>query len=112
MMKEIRKNTLHFRTLFLIFSAFHGNFFNRICFPRSPSIQYSILPLLYVLLGGAGTVLGPFLGTLLMFYLIDLSSAVTDAHLMVVGVALLALVLFAPRGLLGALRARLVPWLP
>jgi len=76
------------------------------------SIQYSILPLLYVLLGGAGTVLGPFLGTLLMFYLIDLSSAVTDAHLMVVGVALLALVLFAPRGLLGALRARLVPWLP
>jgi len=76
------------------------------------SIQYSILPLLYVLLGGAGTVLGPFLGTLLMFYLIDLSSAVTDAHLMVVGVALLALVLFAPRGLLGALRARFLPWLP
>ena len=76
------------------------------------SIQYSILPLLYVLLGGAGTVLGPFVGTLLMFYLIDLSSAVTDAHLMVVGVALLALVLFAPRGLLGALRARFLPWLP
>jgi branched-chain amino acid transport system permease protein len=76
------------------------------------SIQYSILPLLYVLLGGAGTVLGPFLGTLLMFYLIDLSGAVTDAHLMVVGVALLALVIFAPRGLLGALRARVLPWLP
>jgi branched-chain amino acid transport system permease protein len=76
------------------------------------SIQYSILPLLYVLLGGAGTVLGPFVGTLLMFYLIDLSSGVTAAHLMVVGVALLALVLFAPRGVLGALRARFLPWLP
>jgi hypothetical protein len=49
------------------------------------SIQYSILPLLYVLLGGAGTVLGPFVGTLLMFYLIDLSSTVTTAHLLVVG---------------------------
>ena len=33
------------------------------------SIQYSILPLLWVLLGGAGTVLGPLVGTALMFYL-------------------------------------------
>lgn len=75
------------------------------------SIQYSILPLLYVLLGGAGTVLGPFLGALVMFYLIDLSSAVTSAHLLVVGVALVALVLFAPQGILGTLRARLAGWL-
>ena len=71
------------------------------------SIQYSILPLLWVLVGGAGTVLGPFLGTLVMFYLIDLSGEVTSATLMVVGAALLALVLFfAPRGLLGTLREK------
>ena len=36
------------------------------------SVQYSIFPLLWVLLGGAGTVLGPFIGTLFMSYLIDL----------------------------------------
>jgi branched-chain amino acid transport system permease protein len=30
------------------------------------SVQYSILPLLWVLLGGAGTVVGPFAGTLFM----------------------------------------------
>ena len=65
------------------------------------SVQYSILPLLWVLLGGAGTVLGPLLGTALMFYLLDLASRVTDATLLVVGVALILLVLFAPRGLLG-----------
>ena len=76
------------------------------------SVQYSILPLLWVLLGGAGTVLGPLLGTALMFYLLDLASRVTDATLLVVGLALLALVLFAPRGLLGALRTRALPWLP
>ena len=35
------------------------------------SVQYSILPLLWVLLGGAATTLGPFLGTLAMYYLID-----------------------------------------
>jgi branched-chain amino acid transport system permease protein len=76
------------------------------------SIQYSILPLLYVLLGGAGTTLGPFLGALLMFYLIDISSGYTTAHLFVVGAALLALVLFAPKGILGALRERGMKWLP
>ncbi len=76
------------------------------------SIQYSILPLLWVLLGGAGTTLGPLVGTALMFYLVDLASGVTDAYLMVVGAALVALVLFAPAGILGALRRRALPWLP
>jgi branched-chain amino acid transport system permease protein len=73
--------------------------------------QYSILPLLWVLLGGAGTTLGPLVGTALMFYVVDLAARITDATLLVVGLALLVLVLFAPQGLLGALRAR-VPWLP
>ena len=76
------------------------------------TVQYSILPLLYSLLGGAGTVLGPVLGTALMFALIEMASLVTSAQLLVVGVALVALVLFAPRGLLGAVRERWLKWLP
>lgn len=76
------------------------------------SIQYSILPLLWVLMGGAATVLGPFLGTLLMFYLIDISSGFTSAHMMIVGFALIGLILFFPKGILGTLREKVVPWLP
>jgi branched-chain amino acid transport system permease protein len=76
------------------------------------SIQYSILPLLWVLLGGAGTVLGPLVGTLLMFYLVDVTSGYTSAYMLVVGVALLALVVWFPKGLLGTLRERVAPWLP
>lgn len=76
------------------------------------STQYSILPMLWVLLGGAGTVLGPLVGTLAMFYLIDYASAVTTASLLVIGAALVILVLFAPRGILGALRDRWLKWLP
>lgn len=76
------------------------------------SVQYSILPLLYVLLGGAGTVLGPFLGALLMFYLIDYASSATSAYLFIVGAALILLVLFAPKGILGAIRERGARWLP
>jgi len=76
------------------------------------SVQYSIFPLLWVLLGGAGTVLGPFIGTLFMFYLIDLSSGVTTAYMLIAGVALVLLTLFAPQGLMGELRRRVWRGLP
>lgn len=76
------------------------------------SVQYSILPMLYTLMGGAGTVLGPLLGAGLMFYLVDFASGLTSAYLMVVGAALVILVLFAPKGLLGTIRERWLPWLP
>ena len=76
------------------------------------SVQYSIFPLLWVLLGGAGTVLGPFVGALFMFYLIDLSSEITSAYMLIAGVVLVALTLFARQGLMGELRRRLWSWLP
>lgn len=74
-------------------------------------VQYSILPLLYVLLGGAGTVLGPFLGAILMFYLIDYASSATSSYQFLVGATLVVLILFAPKGILGSLRARGLKWL-
>lgn len=84
------------------------------------SVQYSILPLLWVLLGGAATTLGPLVGTLLMFYLIDGSGDVLRtwapgwnlSHLGIVGVALILLVLFFPKGILGTVRDRWARWLP
>ena len=76
------------------------------------SVQYSILPLLWVLLGGAGTTVGPLIGTAFAFYLIDLASGVTSAYLIVVGVVIVLLTLFAPQGLAGELRRRVLPWMP
>lgn len=75
-------------------------------------IHYSILPLLYVLMGGVGVVLGPFLGTVAMFYLIDIASGITSAYMFFVGAALVILILVAPKGLLGTLRDKKVRWLP
>ena len=76
------------------------------------TIQYSILPMLYVLLGGAGTTLGPLLGAALMFVLIEAATGLTTAHQFIVGAALVTLVLFAPKGILGTVRERWVRWLP
>ncbi len=76
------------------------------------TIQYSILPMLYVLLGGAGTTLGPLLGAALMFVLIEAATGLTTAHQFIVGAALVGLVLFAPKGILGTIRERWARWLP
>jgi branched-chain amino acid transport system permease protein len=76
------------------------------------SVQYSILPLLWVLLGGAATTLGPLLGTLFMYYVIDVTSGYTSAYLLIVGIALILLVLFFPKGILGSARQRWFGWLP
>jgi len=70
------------------------------------STQYSIYPLLWVLLGGVGTTLGPLVGTLLMFYLVDFSSDVTSSYLIVVGVILVVLVIAFPKGLIGTVREK------
>ena len=75
------------------------------------TVQYSIFPLLYVLLGGAGTTIGPLIGVFFMFYLIDFSSTYTEAYMLLAGVALVLLAMFAPFGIAGAIRKR-VPWLP
>ena len=76
------------------------------------TIQYSIDALLFTLLGGAGTVLGPLLGSFMMFYLIDIASDYTTAYLLVAGIVLIILVMYFPKGLLGTLREKYFPWIP
>lgn len=76
------------------------------------SIEYSIYALLWVLLGGSGTILGPIVGALLMFYLVEWTSEVTESYRIVVGAALVLLTLFFPKGILGTLRERHLRWLP
>jgi len=75
-------------------------------------IHHSIAPLLWTLLGGVGTTLGPLLGTGIMHYLIDFTSGWTSAYLLIVGAILVLLVIGAPQGLMGLVRQKRLPWLP
>lgn len=72
------------------------------------STQYSILPLLWVLLGGAGTTLGPLVGTALMFVLVDRLSGLTSSYMIAVGVILIVLVVVFPKGIMGTIRDRVL----
>jgi branched-chain amino acid transport system permease protein len=76
------------------------------------SIHYSINPLLWALLGGVGTTIGPIVGTALMFYLVDISSGFTSSYLLIVGVVLVVLILWFPKGIMGAIRDKWLSWLP
>ena len=75
-------------------------------------IHHSISPLLWTLLGGAGTVIGPLLGTGVMYYLIDFISGITSNYLLVVGIILVLTIIWFPLGIMGTLRQRWIKWLP
>jgi branched-chain amino acid transport system permease protein len=72
-------------------------------------LTQSIEVIVMVMLGGAGTVTGPLIGAFLYEelrgYLLT-SPAVSQLQLVVAGMLLLAMVLFAPGGLVGFLRQR------
>jgi branched-chain amino acid transport system permease protein len=76
------------------------------------SILYSIYPLLWTLLGGTGTTIGPVVGTSLMTYIVDVASGLTSSYLIVVGAVLVGLVMWFPAGVMGGIRARWARWLP
>ncbi|WP_138473309.1 branched-chain amino acid ABC transporter permease [Poseidonocella sp. HB161398] len=73
--------------------------------------HYSIEALLFTLVGGPGTLLGPLLGTAVMTMLIDRLSGITTAYLMIVGVILILVNRWFPKGILGTIRERALPWL-
>lgn len=64
----------------------------------------NIIMIMMCMLGGLGTVWGPVIGAILLYLLQDsLWSNIADYHLVVLGVLLILLILFAPYGILGAL---------
>ena len=66
------------------------------------SLRINVSMIVMVLLGGAGTVFGPLLGAVLVFGVSELLWAhFPTLHQLVFGLVLVALVLFAPDGLLG-----------
>jgi ABC-type branched-subunit amino acid transport system ATPase component/ABC-type branched-subunit amino acid transport system permease subunit len=65
----------------------------------------SIFFLVVVVLGGSGRLWGPALGTLAFFVVPELLAPLQSWRLLIYGLVLLALMLFAPHGLEGAIRS-------
>lgn len=76
-------------------------YFNRFVSPDYIHVARSAEVLLMVILGGAGSLIGPAIGAALIVLFENLVSAYTQRWLMVLGFVYVLVTLFAPRGLTG-----------
>src|SRR2546426_843458 len=81
-------------------------YYNGFVSPAYLSIVFSAMALIMVILGGAGTLLGPAVGSAAIVFLENAISAYTERWLLILGLIYVVVTLFAPAGLLGLLRAR------
>ena len=70
--------------------------------PDDFTAEFSIFFLVVVVLGGPGRLWGPAAGTLTFFVVPEFLEALRDWRLLLYGVVLLALMRFAPKGIVGA----------
>lgn len=76
--------------------------------PSNFMLSQSILFLFAVILGGAGTVLGPLVGAAIAVMLPEFLAGLAEYRLLFFGALLVAVLLVAPRGVVGTIAA----WLP
>jgi branched-chain amino acid transport system permease protein len=79
-------------------------YYNRFVSPDYLQVVRSAEVLLMVILGGAGTLIGPAIGAAVIMLLDNVVSAYTERWLLVLGVIYIAVALFAPKGVVGFLR--------
>ncbi|WP_084550553.1 ABC transporter permease subunit [Actinomadura rifamycini] len=70
--------------------------------PDDFTLDFSILFLLVVIIGGAARLAGPVIGTLLFFVLPELLTGLAEWRGLIYGAALLVLMVYAPQGIAGA----------
>ena len=76
-------------------------YFNRFVGPEYLHVIQSAEGLIMVILGGAGTLIGPAIGAALIVYLEDFVSSMTERWVLILGIIYVLTTLFAPRGLVG-----------
>lgn len=72
--------------------------------PEMFTVVESSFPFLFTMLGGAGTLLGPILGTTIMVILIEIISEYVTYYMLVVAIIIVLLILFLPGGFLSLLQ--------
>lgn len=85
-------------------------YYNGFVSPAYLSIVFSATALIMVILGGAGTLLGPALGAATIVFLENVVSAHTQRWQVVLGLIYVGVTLFAPDGLAGVVRGRVGRW--
>lgn len=78
--------------------------FNDFVSPSTVALPQSVEGLLMAIVGGVGTLFGSFVGAFLIIALEQFVSAFTERWLMVLGLAFIVIMIFAPEGVVGKAR--------
>lgn len=81
-----------------LFASLHG-----FIGPDSTAVDLTFEFLLFLLIGGMGTVMGPLVGSLLVAILFELLQDLQSYRFIVLGPIIVVLVIFAPKGIVGYL---------
>jgi branched-chain amino acid transport system permease protein len=84
-------------------------YYNRFVSPVAASFQISVEVSLMAIVGGSGTIIGPFLGSGIVLGLRNWVSSFFELHTAIMGIVFIATILWAPAGIVGfvdRLRAR------
>jgi branched-chain amino acid transport system permease protein len=73
--------------------------------PESANVEMTFNMLLYVMVGGIGSLSGPIAGTFIVYGLSQVLAVVQQCQMVIFGLALVVLIRFMPAGLAGALRS-------
>jgi branched-chain amino acid transport system permease protein len=79
--------------------------------PDSYSFEQSVLFLVMLIVGGSSSISGAILGAVLLWFLPEFLRPLKSSYIMVYGAAVIAMIIFMPRGLIGlleTLRSRVV----
>jgi branched-chain amino acid transport system permease protein len=79
-------------------------YYNRFVNPVSASFPISVEAVLMAIMGGSGTILGPFIGAGVFLGLRNWVSGFFEFHAAVIGVVFIATILWAPDGVMGLAR--------
>jgi branched-chain amino acid transport system permease protein len=107
-MKSLGYNTPQHLYLAFVISSFMSSVagvlyvcFNKFVNPVSASLHVNVETVLMAIVGGSGTLLGPFLGAGLILGLRNWVSTFFELHLAVMGLVFMAVVIWAPGGVMG-----------
>lgn len=81
-------------------------YFNGFVGPTDVQLVTSIETLLMVALGGPGTLVGPAVGAAVIVFLKNFASVYTRRWLLILGATYIGVILFAPQGLIGAMKSK------
>jgi branched-chain amino acid transport system permease protein len=110
----------HTKAIIYVVSAAHagvagslyGLFQNLVSADGALGALVSFQPIINTMIGGIGSFLGPVLGTAIFQIIEELTSRYTDRVELVIGLILVIVIMFAPMGVLGVIKALKQKWFP